>query len=115
MTKKKKTTKKKTIEVRQGDKSKFVRALTRTLPARDVQARAARAGMKMSIPYIHNIRSAATKKSREILKRSARKPIKGTRKQKEALFLDLVVHIGAQRAQALLKKAEFALKLDATT
>lgn len=107
-TSRKPATKKKPL--RQGDKCAFIRGLPRSMPAVEVQARAEKLGMVLSLPYIHNIRSAAGKRSREVLQKTGRKPIKGTKAQKERLFLDLVVHLGPTRAKKLLEQAELALR-----
>ena len=105
MTKKKKTTKKPAPP--QGAKCAFVRSLPTSLSAAEVQDRAAKKGLVMSRAYIHNIRSAFAKQSRAVLKKS--KPVKGTKAQKERLFMNLVIDLGPLRAKALLTRAELAM------
>jgi hypothetical protein len=100
--------------IRQGDKCAFVRSLPRSMPASVVREKAAKKGMEMSIAYIHNIRSAAGKKSREILKKTKRATVKGTKAQKENAFRNLVVALGPARAKALLTQVEVALAQEAS-
>lgn len=95
--------------IRQGDKCAFVRSLPRSIPATEVRARAERKGMILSIAYIHNIRSKAGQKSRDILKKTGRATVKGGRKTQENVFRELVVLLGPARAKKLLTECEVAL------
>lgn len=95
--------------IRQGDKCSFVRSLPRSIPAREVLARAEQKGMILSLAYIHNIRSKAGQKSRDILKRTGRVTVRGGRKTQENTFRQLVVLLGPARAKKLLSECEVAL------
>ncbi len=109
----KKTTKKK-ITIRQGDKAAFVRKISRSLPADMVVDRAAAKGMVISKAYVHNIRSAANKAARALMKKGGRKTMKGSRKKLEAQFNELVVTLGPARAKKLLSQVETSLSIAAS-
>jgi hypothetical protein len=101
--------KKKKPNIPQGAKSAFVRNQPLDLPATEVQIRAEKKGMLISLPYIHNIRSALQKRNKVVLKKG-RKPVKGSKAQKERMFMDLALGLGPHRAKALLTKTELALR-----
>lgn len=98
---------KKKLVVRQGDKTNFVRSLPRSMSASQVQEMAKAKGLVMTTAYIHNIRSASSQKSRELMK--GKKLVKGTKKTKEKMFSELVVSLGPARCKKLLEQTEAAL------
>ena len=97
-------------KLRQGDKTAFVRKQPRSMSASDVRAKAAEAGMDISIPYIHNIRSAIARDAREKLGKPSKAIAGKDKKQQEALFEQLVVVLGPARCRKLLDKVEAALR-----
>ena len=115
MATKKKTTKKKTSArkkkpiIRQGDKCAFVRSLPRSLAASEVVERAASKGMVISKAYVHNIRSAANKAARELMKKEGKKKLTGKRSTLERNFKELVITLGPARSKKLLSQVEDGL------
>ena len=105
---------KKTPTVRQGDKTKFVRTLPRSMSADEVCERAAKKGLVMSKAYVHNIRSAANLKSRTLLKKG-KKLVKGGVKTQEKAFRELVVTLGPARCKKLLEQTEAMLAAEAAS
>jgi len=106
------TSKKKPV-IRQGDKAAFVRSLPFSTPASEVRDLAKKKGMIISKAYIHNIRSAANKASRVVMKKAGKKTLKGKRSTLENKFKELVVTLGPARAKKLLTQTETALSLEA--
>ncbi len=110
MASKKKSTKKTAKPskiVAQGDKARFVRSLPRSMPAREIQARAAKAGMVISVPYVHNIRSASGKKARALVR------IKMPVKKQEQLLGQIIRSLGPARVKKVLEQVETALVSEA--
>ncbi len=113
MAAKKKTTKLPTV--RQGDKTRFVRSLPRSLSADEVCEMGAKKGLIMSKAYVHNIRSSANIKSRDMLKKKGKKLVKGGVKMQEKVFNELVTSLGPARCKKLLEQADAALAAGAAS
>jgi len=100
--------------IRQGDKAAFVRGQPRSKPASVIVDEAKEKGMIISKAYIHNIRSAANKKSRDIMKKAGNLKLKGSREQREAQLRALIVDLGPARSHKILTQVETALAREAT-
>jgi hypothetical protein len=108
--KKKKTP---TTTIPKGDKTAFVRKQPRSLPATKVQELAAKAGIEISVAYIHNIRCSSARIARDALQKKGAKKVPGNKAQKEKLFTSIVLDLGAARCRQLLEKLDAALQAQA--
>lgn len=96
--------------VRQGDKASFVRGLPRSMAASEVVERAGKRGMLISKAYVHNIRSAANQKTRQLIESKLSPELVGKpRARCEKILKDLIRVLGPARIKSVLGQIEHGL------
>jgi hypothetical protein len=102
------TTKRRSSAAGKVNKSAWIRALPRTMSAKDVVDKAKGAGIKLSIAQVYTTRSMAKKKGsapkRAAAKAPARAKAAGVRGNDQLTFKRLVLSIGLPKAEAYLQE-----------
>ena len=99
------------------NKSAFVRDMP-NVPAGEVVAKAKAQGIELTDKYVYNIRAKTKARGGKPVGRPGRKPgrpkgsgtVRGSGGSAEEKFVELALQVGFERADALLRKVQAAIK-----